>query len=80
MFDELDLINTKMNEILLRDLDNYSADERKHIICEEYTQIYKHEYMPIVLKNSKPEEIRTQVMKKNLSLPLVFLCLSMLFN
>ncbi|WP_416708803.1 hypothetical protein [Acinetobacter towneri] len=50
MFDELDLINTKMNEILLRDLDNYSADERKHIICEEYTQIYKHEYMPIVLK------------------------------
>ena len=56
MFDELDLINTKMNEILLRDLDNYSADERKHIICEEYTQIYKHEYMPIVLKNSKPED------------------------
>ena len=45
-----------MNEILLRDLDNYSADERKHIICEEYTQIYKHEYMPIVLKNSKPED------------------------
>lgn len=56
MFDELDAINSKMNDLLFRDLDNYSAEERKKMICEEYTQLYKDQYMPIVLKNSTPED------------------------
>lgn len=42
MFDELDAINSKMNDLLFRDLDNYSAEEHEKIIYKEYTLLYKN--------------------------------------
>lgn len=42
MFDELDAINSKMDALLFRNLDNYSAEERKKMIYKEYTLLYKN--------------------------------------
>lgn len=42
MFDELDAINSKMDALLFRNLDNYSAEEHEKIIYKEYTLLYKN--------------------------------------
>lgn len=42
MFDELDAINSKMDALLFRNLDNYSAEEHEKNIYKEYTLLYKN--------------------------------------